>query len=566
MAQAVKVGNVQISSKNLSKSTAAKLGVSNSSSPSPAGAITNNKTSATGVAPGQAGWVDPTRSARDTATRNANNIRPATADDTTVPTGVDTKQPQDASSGAQAGQLSYQDALKSLNSGGLTGTALTDAQKSLAGAYGQAPSTPFTQAHQQLQQSGAAPSDGGAAMAAVQNAKPYQPDQTAVDQVFSQDPVINNLMSSAWDLLSPANTKTSLMDDYKKLYKESGLKDINAEMIDAETIINGTEQDIRNEIQTAGGFGTDSQVQSMALARNKNLLKRYNALAEMQTNATNQLNTMLNLDSQDRQMAQQRVSAQVSALFNFAQFRQQATNNIKEGFNNLVDRVGYSGAYAAYASHPDQLAAIESTMGLAPGGLAQLASQPDYNMLLKQAQLEASRASTAASYSSIAKNNYEMQATQLANQSAQNETVGTADTVIGATNTAISQLTSGLKVGGMEIPFTQGLGKTGITGNISALIGKGPGKDLASTLDTVKSNIAFDELQKMRKASPTGGAVGNVSDTDMKLLAAKKASLDIGQDPAQLLKNIQIVQNDYINMIKKMGYQYDAQTGTIITP
>ena len=382
MAQAVKVGNLQISSKNLSSKSAAALGVSSGSSGS------SSKTSGAATAP--SGWVDPTRSARDTASRQANNVRPATEDDTTAaPTQpiVPTAQQQPAS-GTQTGQLAYNDALKNLNAGGLTGNNLANAQNALANSYGMPAPNKFSQMHQQLQQSGAAPAAPGAAMAQVQSAKPYEPDQATAIAAVTGNPQIDSLLQTvSQQILNPQEQTTSLMADYKKLYKQSGLGDINQELIDADTVINGTEQDIRREITAAGGFGTESQVQAMSLSRNKGLLKRYNQLVQMQTNAQNQLNTMIGLDSQDKQIAQQRLQSNISNMFQLANFQQQAQNNVKEAFNSIVAKVGYAGAYAAYASNPSQLKYIESIMGLGNGGLSSLASQPDLDRQIKQAQL-----------------------------------------------------------------------------------------------------------------------------------------------------------------------------------
>ena len=43
--------------------------------------------------------------------------------------------------------------------------------------------------------------------------------------------------------------------------------------------------------------------------------------------------------------------------------------------------------------------------------------------------------------------------------------------------------------------------------------------------DTVVSNIGFERLQAMRDASPTGGALGQVSDNELRLLSSALGSL-----------------------------------------
>lgn len=262
----------------------------------------------------------------------------------------------------------------------------------------------YQQALGSLQSSGVpAPADAGQARAALAAAVPTAPqDTTAVDQYISEDPAINSLMANIATLLNPAKQTTTLMQDYKKLYKESGLADINEELIDAETVINGTEDDLRNEIQTAGGLATDSQVQSLALARNKGLLKRYNQLVQMKTDATNQLNTLSSLNAQDKQIAQQRVDSQISAMFNMANFRQTAINHSREQYQWMASQMGADGLYNSLSQDPRQLAFAEKILGTGPGGLQKLATQASeqrsLDRQLQQAQINsANRANQPSS-------------------------------------------------------------------------------------------------------------------------------------------------------------------------
>jgi hypothetical protein len=58
-------------------------------------------------------------------------------------------------------------------------------------------------------------------------------------------------------------------------------------------------------------------------------------------------------------------------------------------------------------------------------------------------------------------------------------------------------------------------------------------KDLDALYQVIKANIGFDKLAEMRQNSPTGGALGQVSDTENKLLQAVLETLDQTQDPVQ---------------------------------
>ena len=52
-------------------------------------------------------------------------------------------------------------------------------------------------------------------------------------------------------------------------------------------------------------------------------------------------------------------------------------------------------------------------------------------------------------------------------------------------------------------------------------------------METLGSQVAFGVLQNMRNNSKTGGALGQVSDAEGKLLRANLASLDRAQDPKE---------------------------------
>lgn len=66
---------------------------------------------------------------------------------------------------------------------------------------------------------------------------------------------------------------------------------------------------------------------------------------------------------------------------------------------------------------------------------------------------------------------------------------------------------------------------------MSQLLSKIPGtgaKRVASRINTLKSKTGFTVLSEMRASSPTGGALGNVSDTENKMLQENISSLDRG--------------------------------------
>ncbi len=86
-----------------------------------------------------------------------------------------------------------------------------------------------------------------------------------------------------------------------------------------------------------------------------------------------------------------------------------------------------------------------------------------------------------------------------------------------------------------------------------------PAYNLAAQLDTIKSNVGFAALQAMRAASPTGGALGQVSEQENRLLQSTLASLDQGQTQEQLKANLAKVKQHFENLKKVLNAPINAQ-------
>jgi hypothetical protein len=78
-------------------------------------------------------------------------------------------------------------------------------------------------------------------------------------------------------------------------------------------------------------------------------------------------------------------------------------------------------------------------------------------------------------------------------------------------------------------------------------------KSLKERLASIKANIGFDYLQAMREASPTGGALGNVSDKELQGLQSVFGSLEQSLDDAELTYNLNLLNYTYNNVIHGEG-------------
>jgi hypothetical protein len=78
-------------------------------------------------------------------------------------------------------------------------------------------------------------------------------------------------------------------------------------------------------------------------------------------------------------------------------------------------------------------------------------------------------------------------------------------------------------------------------------IGGTPAYDLDKMVDQLKANIGFQELQAMRAASPTGGALGQVAVRELELLQSVLGSIEVGQSTGQLKKSLVKIKTHFEN-------------------
>ena len=90
---------------------------------------------------------------------------------------------------------------------------------------------------------------------------------------------------------------------------------------------------------------------------------------------------------------------------------------------------------------------------------------------------------------------------------------------------------------------------TGFIGSKMAGIEGSGAYDLRNIIDTLRANIGFDTLGQMREMSPTGGALGQVSEIELKLLYSAITALDANMSEAEVRKGITEIQGHYENMI-----------------
>lgn len=110
-----------------------------------------------------------------------------------------------------------------------------------------------------------------------------------------------------------------------------------------------------------------------------------------------------------------------------------------------------------------------------------------------------------------------------------------------------------------------GFFSTGLTGSLLGMVPGTGAFDLDKTIDTIKANLGFTELQAMREASPTGGALGQVAIQELAMLQSTVASLEKGQSEDNLKRGLQQVKTHFENW-KKAVMEANKQTNTTSFP
>jgi len=200
------------------------------------------------------------------------------------------------------------------------------------------------------------PATKGAAMTEIQKAtppqatpeQPYQPSPTFM---AVGDPIMSQYIEKAISGLDEINNAGYVVNSLKAA-QASKEATFDREAMNLQNIMDGTEQDIRNEITKAGGFATESQVQGLTVARNRDLIKQYNSLSLQRSAMENRMNAQIGLASTDLQYAQGKYDSATQA----ATLYQNLDKNGTDMLQKQVAQFGYSGLVSAYKDNPQMLA------------------------------------------------------------------------------------------------------------------------------------------------------------------------------------------------------------------
>jgi hypothetical protein len=249
-----------------------------------------------------------------------------------------------------------------------------------AGYYGPQTKAALAQKYNQIFQNvkgKTSPDQSSAASAQIAAAS-----QTSTDPVFgamasAMAPILSSLTQVMNNINNPMLTAVSLQQEYNEMATKAGVPQMQAELLNWQNVMNGSEDDIRSEITKAGGTATDSQVLALTASRNKVILKQYNAVSTQYTAATENIKNMMQYATSDQatQLQRQQMTASVaesiasieSQMMTMGMTMQQHTT---DNLNKIVSNVGYSGLAAQAKGDKNMLSSYEYYLGLDHGTLS----------------------------------------------------------------------------------------------------------------------------------------------------------------------------------------------------
>lgn len=191
------------------------------------------------------------------------------------------------------------------------------------------------------------------------------------DALRGMNPIESMLFQQMAGMLSQSTAQQSFVDLYQQEIAAQGIPGLNMELANVQKIMEGTEDDIRDEISAAGGFATESQIQALTGARNKGLLKQANYLSNVLQAKNDYVDRIVSLTQADREQVSKDLDRKLGITETLFNMSRQMTNAARENYKMVVGSVGWGGLVNSF-SNKDDLYAAAKNLGMSPGQLLRL--------------------------------------------------------------------------------------------------------------------------------------------------------------------------------------------------
>ncbi len=202
-------------------------------------------------------------------------------------------------------------------------------------------------------------------------------EQKLFDSIANMNPVVKNLYDQINTALSTPNTRKTYEEEFANAISNAdvpagvpgeSLSQEQVKLMNIKNIMDGSEDDIRNEITSVGGFATESQVQALTAVRNKTLMKQASYLQQSMDLKQDYVDHLMQFSEKDRAQVEKDVDRKLGLTEKLADIQDKMQNAAKENYQKIVDTVGYVGL--AQGLDTKGKAVAEKTLGLSPGALS----------------------------------------------------------------------------------------------------------------------------------------------------------------------------------------------------
>jgi hypothetical protein len=195
---------------------------------------------------------------------------------------------------------------------------------------------------------------------------------------------VNNAKNEAID--------AGAMAAHIKALGENEINQLDYSMMNFKNMMDGTDDTIRQEIIKSGGTASESQVQGIANARNKDLIKQYNAMTTQRAMLASDLSMRLELANADITTANAKYDAAVQRY----DMEQKIQTNTDTKLNKIITDYGPQQFYEMFKDNPQMLQLAgdhlygDSTAFLDPQRVASMQTYKDKNLAMGQQRIEIS--------------------------------------------------------------------------------------------------------------------------------------------------------------------------------
>ncbi len=392
-----------------------------------------------------------------------------------------------------------------------------------------------------------APQTGSEARTILNNLSQAQdqvqdPQAQFFDKFGSLTPVENQLFTQISQLMNTQANQQSLVDLYKQEVAAQGIPELNLQLADINKIINGTESDIRQEVEKSGGFATESQILALSSVRNKVLLQNAQYLTDVINSKSDYVDHIVQLTGADRNAVSDQIDQKLGIAKTVFDMTQKMQDNAKEGYQSVIDQIGWQGLAQSVAGNPAQAANIEQAFGLAPGELASLASYKAPLTALQQLQIDNQKLQNQKLQQDLAK----IPAGQI--------TPTQNALVIAQQQQTIADTSSLVKDPGLN----SAVGPNFLA-RIAVADAFGAKSNFIASVEQLRQQLTLDKLVA---AKGSGATFGALSDSELQLLSASASKLGTWaiKDNAGNVTGYNIDEGsfkaelDKINNFQKLGY------------